>query len=231
MKLFVKCRWADQGCPRQRHRDVVAHHEEECSFRVEYCPAWHRETCQWMGSLLRMAVHIEEGTCIRYLWCTQQNDLITARAWIGDYNDQLRPNLTVFNSTTGIKWKPVLLVGQEVASYLIYLTFHRTGTGLWFIIPRSYCSKSTQQQIRIKLELFKMPTEEGWETRIHDQSYTYEGGVVSNQMSESEAMQSGRLLLLNDGQVQLMRWGDAIFEYKVTISITPREEPPPGEEP
>ena len=76
-----------------------------------------------------------------------------------------------------------------------------------------------------------MPTEEGWETRIHDQSYTYEGGVVSNQMSESEAMQSGRLLLLNDGQVQLMRWGDAIFEYKVTISITPPEEPPPGEEP
>ena len=239
MKFLVKCRWADQGCPRQCNRNIIAHHEEECSFRVVQCAACYRG-CHWMGSLLRMSAHTAEAMCTRNMWCHWQNDFATARSWIGDYNDQGRPDRSVFNKTTDATWRPVLLVGQEVGPYLIYLTFRRFGTGFWFIIPWSYCCKSMLQQIRIKLELFKMPTQVGWETAIHDNIYTYEGGVVSSQMSESEAMQSGRLLLLHDDQVKLMKKGNAIFEYKVTVSITPQEEPPreespppppPGEEP
>ena len=34
MRLLVKCMWTDQGCQRHRHRDIIAHHEEKCSFRV-----------------------------------------------------------------------------------------------------------------------------------------------------------------------------------------------------
>ena len=182
-----------------------------------------------------MPAHAAMTRCAKNLWCRlqygpQQNGVSVARSWVGDYNDRTRPHMTVFNKTTDTMWRPILLDGPEVGPYGIYITVWRTGTGIWVISPWSYCCNSMLQQIRIKLELFKMPTHAGWETALHDNIYTYEGGVVSSMMSEEQARVSGRLLLLNDGQVHLMRKGVAIFEFKVTVTLTPPPLLQPGED-
>ena len=143
-----------------------------------------------------------------------------ARAWIGDYNSQRMPNLTVFNVTDEVKWKPVMLMGPEVSQYFMYLTVQRNGDGLWYIMIRSYSPEATLQQIKVKIELYKKgdSMESSGTAKIH-QKYIYEGLVVPNNMSNEEASQAGRLLLLNDGQVKLLKAKDTIFEYKISVTV------------
>ena len=114
-----------------------------------------------------------------------------------------------------------MLMGP-VAQYWMYLTVQRNGNGLWFIMIRSYSPGSTIQQIKVKLEVYKKGAnmEPSGSDRIY-QRYIYEGLVVPNSMSNDEAMQTGRLLLLNDGQVKLLKTRDTIFEYKITITVVP----------
>ena len=171
--------------------------------------------------MLRLAPHVRESTCIRFITCIMENEHIIARAWIGDYNSQQVPNLTVFNVTNQLDWKPVMLRGPGVAQYCMYLTVQRNGNGLWFIMIRSYSPESILQQIKVKIELYKKGdnVESSGTARIH-QRYIYEGLVVPNSMSNEEASQAGRLLLLNDGQVKLLKTSDTIFEYKIAVIVT-----------
>ena len=105
--------------------------------------------------MLSLAPHVRERTCIRFITCSMDNGHIIARAWIGDYNSQRMPNLTVFNVTDEVKWKPVMLMGPEVSQYYMYLTVQRNGEGLWYIMIRSYSPESALQQIKVKIEVYK----------------------------------------------------------------------------
>ena len=104
---------------------------------------------------------------------------------------------------------------------MIYITIQRKGTGLWFIMIRSYREEHLLKRIRVRLELRKKGDANSVSSIIPQQKYLYEGGVVSHNMTNAEAMQSGRILLLNDGQVELLKTRDTIFEYHITVSIIP----------
>ena len=223
---LVRCKWAPQGCPWILPRDIVGQHEESCPHKLVFCPALHRGTCQWQGSILRMADHVRQGTCVQIVTCTREIDQYVARARIGDY--RMMPNLTVFDMTRTVNWKPVMILNSEVAQFLIHLTFQRTGAGLWFIIIRSYSPEDVLKQITVKLEVYKKEDAiSGCQgsSRVPQQVYTYEGGVLPNHIPNLQAMLSGKLLLLNDGQVKLLKNRETIFEYKITISATQREQP------
>ena len=77
------------------------------------------------------------------------------------------------------------------------------------------------RRIKVRLELTKKGDANSASLVTPQQKYAYEGGVVSHNMTNAEAMQSGRILLLNDGQVELLKTSDTIFEYKITVSIMP----------
>ena len=169
-----------------------------------------------------MADHVRQGTCVQILRCTREIDQYVARARIGDYNQM--PNLTVFDMRSSVKWRPAIILGSEVAHFLIHLTFERTGAGTWAIIIRSYSPIAMLEQITVKLEVYKKidaAPSSGGSSRVPRQVYTYEGGVLPYHISNIRAMESGKLLLLNDGQVELLKNGGTLFEYKITISATP----------
>ena len=218
---LVRCKWAPHGCKWILPRAIVSQHEESCAHMLVFCPALHRGTCQWQGTVLRLAEHTRRGTCIQTVRCTRELDQSVARSRIGDYRiNNMMPTLTVFDMTRVVNWKPVMLLSQEVAQYLIYLTCQRAESGLWAIIIRSYSREQVLQQIKVKLEVYKREDATGTSS-VSQQVYTYEGGVVPNQMSNLQAMESGKLLLLNDGQVKLLKNRETLFEYKITISVTP----------
>ena len=113
-----------------------------------------------------------------------------------------------------------MILGSEVAHFLIHLTFERTGAGMWAIIIRSYSPIAMLEQITVKLEVYKK-IDAASSSGVPRQVYTYEGGVLPYHISNIRAMESGKLLLLNDGQVELLKNGGTLFEYKITISATP----------
>ena len=228
MKVVVKCRWSEKGCTRQVHRDRVHYHEQVCPHRVVTCPGRNRHSpilgglCQWSGSILSLSRHIgPQTTCIQKLHCNEEDEQFTATSWIGDYNSQQLPGHSVFSLRREIGWKPIFLSSREVVQYMIYITIQRKGTGLWFIMIRSYREEHLLKRIRVRLELRKKGDANSVSSIIPQQKYLYEGGVVSHNMTNAEAMQSGRILLLNDGQVELLKTRDTIFEYHITVSIIP----------
>ena len=228
MKVVVKCRWSEEGCQRKAHRDRINTHEQVCHHQVVHCPGRHRHSqilgglCQWSGCLLRLPMHLgRQTTCIQKLNCTTEDGKCTATSWIGDYNSQQLPGHSVFNLRREIGWKPILLASRNIVQYLIYMTIQRKHTGLWFIMIRSYREEDVLKRIKVKLEVRKKGDANSVSLITPQQKYTYEGGVVSHSMTNAEAMQSGRILLLNDGQVELLKTRDTIFEYHITVTIMP----------
>ena len=208
--VVAKCMFSVHGCVKQDKLGTLGSHEERCQYRVVHCPAKHRGACNWVGSLAKMIVHVKDQACIQILRCDNVNEPF--QSFIGDFS---QANMTVFSRREVTHWKPVLLVSRTVVQYLLYLTIQRTAGGLWYIHVRTFSPESLLQRVTVKLELYKSGEENS------GQKHTYEGGVNSNKLSNEEAMASGKFLVLADAQMKLLKTEQAIFEYKVSVTIDP----------
>ena len=208
--IVVDCKFTAHGCSeRQKVKDILGH-EEKCQFREAHCPAKHRGSCQWVGSLAKMIVHVKKAACIQILRSNEAD--APFRSYIGDFSD---PKMTVFNRTQMTHWKPILLISKAVYQLLIYLTVMRTSLGQWQFFIRSFSPPSVLKAITVKLEVFKAGDDDA------GQRFTYQGPVISNNLTNHEAAASGKLLQLTDAQLRLLKTDQTIFDYQVSV-LTPR---------
>ena len=70
--------------------------------------------------MAQLLIHGKEKPCIQVLRVENVNQPF--KSFIGDYSDS---ELTVFNQARYVYWKPILLVGQGISGYLVYITIHR----------------------------------------------------------------------------------------------------------
>ena len=63
--VLVPCRFACHGCQSRERINAMEHHEEHCQYREVHCPAKHRGSCNWLGSLPKMVTHVKEKGCIQ----------------------------------------------------------------------------------------------------------------------------------------------------------------------
>ena len=63
--VLVPCQFACHGCKSKQQIHVMEHHEEHCQYREVHCPAKHRGSCHWLGSLPKMVTHVRENGCIQ----------------------------------------------------------------------------------------------------------------------------------------------------------------------
>ena len=204
-KRAIACKWAVHGCKQQHKRSVLAVHEDKCWYRMINCPALHRGSCLWRGSVAKLLIHGREKPCIQVL--RGENRDVPFKSFIGDYRE---PEMTVFNQARVIYWKPILLVGQGVSGYLVYITVHRTPAGIWFITPRSYSPERIIQRMEVEIEVFQSGAR-------NSQTYVYEGGLTSSQLSDKEAKTAGKFMTLSDGQVKMLSTENNIFEFNINV--------------
>ena len=212
-RKVYKCRWAVHGCQTQERRRALLTHQERCSYRVIHCPAKHRGSCLWAGSVARLIIHGKEQPCIQIVRATNDNEPF--RSWIGDFRPADR---SVFNQAATIHWKPILFVSQSAARYLVYIHVQRKPDGIWLITPRSYSPLTILRRLAIKIEVFRPGA-------TQSPNYVYEGGLISNNLSNDQALVAGNLMVLTDGQLERFQSEEYIFEYQVTISILPPGHP------
>ena len=159
----------------------------------------------WSGSVAKLLIHGREKPCIQVLRGGNGNEPFNS--FIGDYRE---PEMTVFNQARVIYWKPILLVGQGVSGYLVYITIHRTPAGIWFITPRSYSPERIIQGMEVQIEIFQSGAR-------NSQTYVYEGGLTSSQLSYKEAKTAGKFMTLSDGQVKMLSTENNIFEFNINV--------------
>ena len=180
-----------------------------------------------------MVTHVKENGCIQvnlfdimimYLYISYLKDIIFQiirpnhpsilfKSYIGDFSD---PNMTVFSRKQVTHWKPVVMVSEAVVKYLIYMTIQRKASGLWYIQFRSFSSSAVLPRFKVKLQVFKS------EATRDEQKFSYEGGVISSNLSDQEMLEQGKYLLLTDTQLKLLRTESTLFEYNVEVNVKPR---------
>ena len=139
------------------------------------------------------------------------------KSFIGDFSD---PNTTVFNRNQVTHWKPVMMVSEAVVKYLIYMTIQRKASGLWYIQFRSFSSSSVIPRFTVKLQVYKS------EATKDEQKFSYEGAVISSNVSDKEMLEEGKYLLLTDAQLKLLKTESTIFEYDVEVIVKRRVSKP-----
>ena len=215
----IPCKWAVHGCKQRHRRSVLAIHEDKCAYREIHCPALHRGSCVCIGSgsVAQMLTHVREKPCIQVLRVENVNQPF--KSFIGDYT---QPELTVFNQGGYVYWRPILLVGPGVSGYLVYITVHRTPAGMWFITPRSYSPERILQRMEIKIEVFKSQNQAlTWNPTM----CIYKGGIASNQLSNQEAQEAGKVMIFGDGLVKSLKTENSIFDYKIDVTpVVPLRE-------
>ena len=234
--ILVPCQFACHGCKLRQQIHAMEHHEVHCQYREVHCPAKHRGACHWLGSLLKMVGHVKERGCIQVnLFITvsistfyflriiifqiiRTNDPSNLfKSFIGDFSD---PNTTVFNRNQVTHWKPVMMVSEAVVKYLIYMTIQRKAGGLWYIQFRSFSSSSVIPRFTVKLQVYKS------EATKDEQKFSYEGAVISSNVSDKEMLEEGKYLLLTDAQLKLLKTESTIFEYDVEVIVKRRVSKP-----
>ena len=63
--VLLPCKFACHGCKSQHQIHDMDQHEEHCQYREVHCPAKHRGSCNWLGSLPKMVAHVREKGCIQ----------------------------------------------------------------------------------------------------------------------------------------------------------------------
>ena len=205
----ISCKWKEHGCKHAYGRQDLALHEDKCAYRLIQCPAFHRGTCPWIGSLSHLVEHSREKQCIQFLKAGVNQPF---KSFIGDY---ARPDLTVFKQIAGsVHWKPVFLIGEGVSEYLIYLVIHRSREGNWFLIPRSYSPKRFLQQLKIKIELYKAPPST---TTWIPMRIMWEGKIASSTLTAKQAEDARLVMKLHDVHIRALVEGEKLFEYRVHV--------------
>ena len=115
---------------------------------------------------------------------------------------------------------------------------HRTRTGTWYIVPRTYAPLKILARLTIRISLHEPSTPEE-QQRIADNarkgipdpnaedkqpSFIYEGPLNRHMATDPETMASGLYLMLKDNQVKPLMRERSLFEYSVEIKIEAKEE-------
>ena len=59
-----------------------------------------------------------------------------------------------------------------------------------------------------------------------EQKFSYEGAVISSNVSDKEMLEEGKYLLLTDAQLKLLKTESTIFEYDVEVIVKRRVSKP-----
>ena len=199
------CRFKIYGCQVKGMLLRLGFHELSCQFRIVPCLAHHRTACNWEGSLKDMVIHVRTEGC--FLTLKGESDENKFKSHIGDFSDA---GMSVFERMVDTHWKPILLAGKKHVRKWIYLSVHRSAGGFWFIMMRSLNPEIELQNITIQLEVYK-------KQQYEKQRFIYVGAVNSHKRSSQEIFNSGKLLLLTDTHIKLLRTEESIFEYDITI--------------
>lgn len=214
--VIAFCRFSVHGCSIRLGIKSLASHEEICNFREVCCPASHVTACPWIGSLAKLGVHIRKEACVHLLWNKDGTESFRSR--VIDFRD---PELSVFNRTRNTYWKTVMLVSRK--TFGAYMTIHRTGRGLWILQVRSFDPDSIINNITVTIQVFKSYTgNSNGDQKTFPGSllvFTYEGGIISSNLTNEEALDTGKYLLLSDSQIKCIRTPENVFAYNVSVNV------------
>ena len=87
---------------------------------------------------------------------------------------------------------------------------YRSGDGRWFLTARSLSPDTVLERLRVRIEVYKSGEDK-------DSKFIYQGHINSYNLTNQEIFSSGKLLLLSDTQLKMMRKEDTILGYTVTV--------------
>ena len=232
------CPQASKGCKSFgfNAREELIEHAEKCSFRTVGCPSHHRKACGWTGAYHQeLFKHVYKNEkCVQTI-----QRLIPGRSFRSNMLDFPDPGSNVYFKLTPTNWLPMLLGFKVDGVYeVMYVTVMRLGTGVWYLIPRSYSAPQLLRRLKVSLQVHD-PATPGEEAKAREQAplgltphdlgeksplFRYEGSVNRAGQSDQEVMNGGKYLRFEDSHVKPIRNLRLLFEYSVQVHVEAKEE-------
>ena len=120
-----------------------------------------------------------------------------------------------------------MLISKSTVQYLLYLTVHRSGGGLWYLQLRTLSPDQYLDDIEYKIDVYNTSRS------VTSSMFSYSGKAVSHKLSVPDVVDTGNFLALTDWQMKSLNTPDMIFEYKIVVNIAqhnhekPKLLPPP----
>ena len=198
-------------CDQKLNPQDLKQHEAFCSHRKVDCPSKFRNACSWTGPLSKLSSHVAADRCIEVI-CNESGTESTFKSSLGDFP---APQMSVFKRTNVIThWRPVLLISKATVNLWLYVIILRDPRGFWTLQVHSLLPEKEAELLRIKLIV--------WNSQNTGQKFTFDGKVISQDLSKEEGIKTGQFLLLHDCQIKNMcgktNSTKHLFEYSVEVS-------------
>jgi hypothetical protein len=192
-QIRAVCAYTASGCRHKLDLFLVSRHEEKCYYRPIYCPAKHRGTCQWEGSLITLCRHVQLHRCVQVLGSVDNNMVFTSH--IADFAS----NESVFDCSVKTHWRPILFIQKGLTIFMVYMTIYREAGGYWYFSFRSFSPEYVLSKIYLNLSVY--PAGNSKDAPVYKCLMT----PVSSMLSEADALAKGQNLLLTDFQIKNLR--------------------------
>ena len=194
-EITVPCKNSAEGCKWKEKVVTIPMHEATCMYREVHCPARHRGSCPWEGSVAKLITHVRQDKCLQLL--KQDEPKKPFSSWIGDFSST---HGTVFKQLKVTFWKPIMLINRQMMHYLLYLSIYRIPQGQWHMVIRSFAPIELLERmgLRARILVFSKGRQNGLK-------FCYEGDVLPHTSSNQEAANSGQYLAMTDSQVRRLK--------------------------
>lgn len=233
----VACRFTPDGCTLLYSLDKIYWHEQICCFRQVFCPSTLQGRCTWTGPLMDLLAHERTQNCARVVRVDKPGwPYVSTICELGD------PNTSVFERTTPVIWRPMLLASRESIRLFLHLFVVRTGTGNWFFYIRSFASEDSVACLRASI-MVRRPTSIPHEPELtgdegcvlctefepaplEDDSNCYPhfftGPVFDFKISHVEILSKQLCLKLSDQQIRKFNVGRTLLEFVIRVETIRR---------
>ncbi len=213
------CKNKALGCKYTALVDTLVKHERGCPFREVKCPAHHRNVCKWSGPFVDFFRHLKNSECCQVLRPTKVNDgsdKIKVAVFHGGIGEFPPDQPSVFKRTTGLMhWKPIMLFPQgslHLANFMVYGVIRRKNASqTWTITMRAMRPQEDCDKMIVDLKVH------GDKEKAPGMMFCLRSPVISHEMSEEEAIATGRYLTLTDDMVKALKKDNILLRYSASL--------------
>jgi hypothetical protein len=187
-----RCKYKDLG-------KRLSLHTINCLYDQVHCPASHRGTRKWQGTLVKDISHASNSKCAQLLRSLPD---VPFRSSIRDFYDTKASVLQGADIVTD--WKPVFLLSRSLVRYFLYLIVCRESNGQWYIYVRSLAHKELAKNVQVTIKVSEACPVEAETTTLEKKNtpvFQFTGNVLSESMKKEDVLQTGNYLFLKDQQI------------------------------
>ena len=212
----VKCQ--NSGCFIHGTSEVVKEHESLCIFREMTCPTTFTGVCHFKGTLRDLLKHFKDTKCCNVL-------ILKEPAKMNQFEKISTFEITLCDIKSGgsifeqegvvCSYKGGFLGSKKTmiaGGACLFIT--RNGSGIWSIYVRILSTYEVAKEWSVCIEVTDFKRKDA-------PVFSYTGRPISNETSTLAAQQSGRVMVLNDSQVKMLKVGDNrhLFDCRIKVQM------------